>query len=132
MDSTVLADAVATQDTITQLVAAIRRVARVVPGAAGQVAAVCTAHDYAKPGKPQIDWDDPQAKDVLVSALVNDANAVVAALAGGELDEQGAAAVALLALVAGQDVEPAEGSDGTDGRWRIAREGRRRPGDLGE
>jgi hypothetical protein len=30
-------------------------------------------------------------------------------------------AVALLALVAGQDVEPAEGSDGTDGRWRIAR-----------
>jgi hypothetical protein len=27
----------------------------------------------------------------------------------------------LLALVAGQDVEPAEGSDGTDGRWRIAR-----------
>src|ERR1700746_784643 len=29
--------------------------------------------------------------------------------------------VGLLALVAGQDVEPAEGSDGTDGRWRIAR-----------
>jgi hypothetical protein len=29
--------------------------------------------------------------------------------------------VALLALIAGQDVEPAEGSDGTDGRWRIAR-----------
>ena len=29
--------------------------------------------------------------------------------------------MALLALVAGQDVEPAEGSDGTDGRWRIAR-----------
>ena len=32
-----------------------------------------------------------------------------------------AEAAALLALVAGQDVEPAEGSDGTDGRWRIAR-----------
>ena len=27
----------------------------------------------------------------------------------------------MLALVAGQDVEPAQGSDGTDGRWRIAR-----------
>jgi hypothetical protein len=27
----------------------------------------------------------------------------------------------LLASVAGQDVEPAKGSDGTDGRWRIAR-----------
>ena len=28
--------------------------------------------------------------------------------------------MALLALIAGQDVEPVEGSDGTDGRWRIA------------
>jgi hypothetical protein len=35
VDSTILADAVATQDTITQLIAAIRRVGRVVPGAAG-------------------------------------------------------------------------------------------------
>ena len=34
LDSTVLDDAVATQDTVTQLVAAIRRVAREVPGAA--------------------------------------------------------------------------------------------------
>ncbi len=52
---------------------------------------------------------------------MNDANRLVAALAERELDEQAAAVVALLALVAGQDVEPAEGSDGTDGRWRIAR-----------
>ena len=34
VDSTVFDDAVATQDTVTQLVAAVRRVARVVPGAA--------------------------------------------------------------------------------------------------
>jgi hypothetical protein len=121
VDSTILADAVATQDTITQLISAIRRVARVVPGAAVQIAAVCTGHDYAAPGKPRIDWDDPAAKDTLVSALVNDANALVAALAGQKPDEAGESAVALLALVAGQDVEPAEGSDGTDGRWRIAR-----------
>jgi hypothetical protein len=121
VDSTILADAVATQDTVTQLVAAIRRVAREVPGAAGTIAAVCTGHDYSRPGKPKIDWDDPQAKDGLVSALVNDANAVVAALAGADLDEDAASALALLALVAGQDVEPAEGSDGRDGRWRIAR-----------
>src|SRR5215218_10229707 len=32
-----------------------------------------------------------------------------------------AEAVALLALVAGQDVEPSEDSAGTDGRWQIAR-----------
>jgi Transposase domain (DUF772)/Transposase DDE domain len=121
VDSTILADAVATQDTVTQLVSAIRRVGREVPGAAGRIAAVCTGHDYSRPGKPKIDWDDPAAKDALVSALVNDANALVAALQGAELDEPAASAVALLALVAGQDVEPAEGSDGRDGRWRIAR-----------
>ena len=121
VDSTILADAVATQDTVTQLVSAIRRVAREVPGAAEQIAAVCTGHDYSEPGKPKIDWDDPAAKDALVSALVNDANAVVAALAGPDLEERAASALALLALVAGQDVEPAEGSDGRDGRWRIAR-----------
>jgi Transposase domain (DUF772)/Transposase DDE domain len=121
VDSTILADAVAAQDTITQLIAAIRRVARVVPGAAGLIAELCTACDYSRPGKPQIDWGDPQAKDVLVSALVNDAAALLAALDGRELGEQAVSAVGLLALVAGQDVEPAEGSDGTDGRWRIAR-----------
>src|SRR5713226_140321 len=121
VDSTILADAVATQDTVTQLVSAIRKVGREVPGAAEQIAAVCTGHDYSEPGKPAIDWDDPAAKDALVSALVNDATAVVAALQDRDLDERAASAVALLALVAGQDVEPAEGSDGTDGRWRIAR-----------
>jgi IS5 family transposase len=121
VDSTILADAVATQDTVTQLISTIRRVAREVPGAAEQITAVCTGHDYSKPGKPEIGWDDPAAKEALVSALVNDANALVAAFSGVKLDERAASAVALLALVAGQDVEPAEGSDGRDGRWRIAR-----------
>ena len=121
VDSTILADAVATQDTITQLIAAIRRVGRVVPGAQQRIAAVCTGHDYTQPGRPSIDWDDPGAKDALVSALVNDATALLAALADVKTDEAAQQALALLALVAGQDVEPAEGSDGTDGRWRIAR-----------
>jgi transposase-like protein DUF772/DDE family transposase len=121
VDSTILDDAVATQDTVTQLVSAVRRVAREVPGAAAVIAAECSGHDYSRPGKPQADWGDPAAKDALVSALVNDASAVVAAFAGAELDEGAASALALLALVAGQDVEPAEGSDGRDGRWRIAR-----------
>ena len=111
----------ATQDTVTQLVSAIRKVAREVPGAAGQVAQVCTGHDYSGPGKPKIGWDDPAAKDALVPALVNDANALVATFTDVTLDEPAASALALLALVAGQDVEPAEGSDGRDGRWRIAR-----------
>ena len=123
VDSTVLDDAVATQDTVTQLTAAIRKVARVVPGAAGVIARVCVL-DYSKPGKPPIDWDDPAAKQALVSDLVNDALAVLAELTGAgapQRGEQAADALGLLALVAGQDVEPAEDSDGTDGRWRIAR-----------
>ncbi|MGF0131694.1 IS5/IS1182 family transposase, partial [Dietzia cinnamea] len=88
-----------------------------------RLAAVC-GQDYIASGKPRIAWDDQAARDELVSALVADALALLAALdveaitaAGGKPAE----AVALLALVAGQDVEPAEDSDGTDGRWRIAR-----------
>jgi hypothetical protein len=130
VDSTILADAVATQDTVTQLVSAIRRVGREVPGAAEQIAAVCTGHEYSGPGKPKTGSDDPAAKEALVSALVNDADALVAAFAGAELEEPAASALALLALVAGQDAGPAEGSDGRDGRWRIARKVAARPRDL--
>jgi hypothetical protein len=59
-----------------------------------------------------------------MSDLVNDALAVLAELTGldaPQRDDKAADALGLLALVTGQDVEPAEGSDGTDGRWRIAR-----------
>ena len=121
LDSTVLTDAVATQDTVTQLIAAIRRVRREVPGAAEVIAARCTGHDYDDPGKPQIAWDDPEARAALVDALVGDAHRLLGHLPEQELDPRPAEAVALLALVAGQDVEPAEDGDGTDGRWRIAR-----------
>jgi hypothetical protein len=123
VDSTVLDDAVATQDTVTQLVAAVRKVARLVPGAAGVIGEVCRL-DYSRPGKPPIDWDDPAAKEQLVSDLVNDALAVLAELTRPGAPERADAeadALGLLALVAGQDVEPAEDSDGTGGRWRIAR-----------
>jgi hypothetical protein len=123
VDSTVFDDAVATQDTVTQLVAAMRKVARVVPGAREVIARVAKL-DYAKPGKPDIDWDDAEATQALVSDLVNDALAVLGQLCGLDApkrDDQAADALGLLALVAGQDVEPAEDSDGTDGRWRIAR-----------
>jgi hypothetical protein len=130
LDSTVLEDAVATQDTVTQLIAAIRRVARVLPGGTELVAAHATAsgHDYSQPGKPRIAWDDEVARAVLVDGLVRDARAVLAAVAAGDPPAEGAAAdaVGLLALVAGQDVEyvpdPEEpGGPETGGRWRIAR-----------
>jgi hypothetical protein len=84
LDSTILADAVATQDTVTQLVAAVRRVRRLVPGARG---VELGAHDYDQPGKPDCAWDDPAAKQALVSGLVNDALAVLAAVAEVDLDD---------------------------------------------
>ncbi|MGX4694877.1 IS1182 family transposase [Streptomyces sp. JNUCC 63] len=122
LDSTVFEDAVATQDTVTQLISAVRRVAREVPGGAETVKARCTGHDHlAGPGKPKIAWDDEKARAELVDALVTDAIRVLAHLPDQELGERAANAVGILALVAGRDVEPAEDSDGTDGRWRIAR-----------
>jgi hypothetical protein len=113
LDSTILEDAVATQDTLTQLVAAVRRVHRLIPQAR-QVE--LSAHDYDRPGKPVCAWDDPQATQALVSGLVNDALAVLEGVADRELDAEQAEAVALLALVAGQDVEPGQ----RPGSWRIA------------
>ena len=135
LDSTILDDAIARQDTVTQLIAQIRRVRREVAGAQEVTAGQCTrlpgvtgvtgvtGQDYTSTGKPPIAWDDPAAREALVSALVGDALALLAALDVDTIQAGGgkpADAVALPALVAGQDVEPAEGSDGTDGQWRIA------------
>lgn len=114
LDSTVVDDAVATQDTVTQLVSAVRRVRKLVPAAA---AVTVAAHDYDQAGKPACAWDDPAARDALVTALVHDALAVLAAVERERLDAAQADAVGLLALVAGQDVEPGD----VDGTWRIAR-----------
>jgi len=110
LDSTLLDDAVATQDTVTQLVAAIRRVRRVVPGVSG---VPLLAHDYESAAKPLIAWDDEAARGELVHALVTDALRLLEACEGVE-DLEGVSAVGLLALVAGQDVELKD-----DGRWRI-------------
>ena len=114
LDSTVLDDAVTRQDAIMQLVAQIRRVRRLVPAAK---ALVLVAHDYDNdPGKPACAWNDRVDIDRVVTELVTDAHTILAALDGAELDDTQAEAVGLLALVAGQDVEPGEG----DGTWRIA------------
>ena len=113
LDSTLLDDAVATQDTVTQLVSAIRRVRRVLPAAA---AVEVTAHDYDASGKPVCAWDDPEARSALVSGLVTDARKILAAVDDLALTTEQANAVGLLALVAAQDVEPGE----EEGTWRIA------------
>src|SRR5947208_1579873 len=81
-------------------------VARDVPGAAAVIAEQCSAHDYTQSGKPGIAWDDPDARARLVDALVGDAHRLLGHLPDAELDAKAAEAVGLLALVAGQDVEP--------------------------
>ncbi len=113
LDSTLLDDAVATQDTVTQLTSMIRRVRKAVPTAA---TVDVSFHDYKSGGKPVCAWDDPVARDELVSGLVNDAVAILDAVDGAGLDDDQTQLVGLLALVAGQDVEPGE----TEGMWRIA------------
>jgi hypothetical protein len=92
-----------------------------VSGAAEVVEVHCTAHDYDDPGKPAIAWNDAEARAELVDALVGDAHRLLGHLPEQVLGPREAEAVALLALVAGQDVEPVADSDGSDGRWQIAR-----------
>jgi hypothetical protein len=119
LDSTALYDSVATQDTVTQLRSAIRRLLRVLAGTNLGVRVRLSLHrkdDYVSPGKPPCDWDDPEARDALVDALVRDAQAALAVLEGETLKGAAADAADLLAEVAGQDVE-----QGEDGWFRIAK-----------
>lgn len=117
LDSTVLDDAVARQDTIDLLVTQIRRVRRLIPELSG----VWVREHNLEGGRPSCDWDDPADIDRVISELVDDAYELVWAVedlvdAGLVLTPAQVDAVALLALVAGQDVEPGDGP----GRWRIA------------
>ena len=66
--------------------------------------------------KPPCDWDDPEAREALVDALVRDTHAALAALDGHQLAGPLAEAAERLGLVTGQDVE-----QGDDGIFRIAR-----------
>jgi IS5 family transposase len=121
LDSTPVYDAVATQDTVTQLRSAIRKLLRALAQQAPELAvkvreALCRDDDYAGPGKPPCDWDDRDARDELVDLLVRDAQAALEALEGEALEGAAKDAYELLALVAGQDVE-----EGEDHKFRIVR-----------
>ena len=121
LDSTPIYDAVATEDTVTQLRAAIRKVLGALDKAGSSLApsvraALVRDDDYATPGKPPCDWDDREAREALVDALVKDALAALLVLDGAEVPAGALAAVELLALVAGQDVEKDD-----DGVFRVVR-----------
>ncbi|MBF6223390.1 hypothetical protein IU479_35570 [Nocardia abscessus] len=73
LDSVVLDETVAIQDTVTQPVAAIRRVRRAAPAAAAVIAAECHAHDYGDRSRGMSPWP----RGALVSASVGDAIRIV-------------------------------------------------------
>ncbi len=121
LDSTPIYDAVTTEDTITQLRAAIRKTLAALrsdyPVLAVAARAACRRDDdYLSAGRPVCDWDDREAKELLVDALVRDARAVLDVLDGHVLAGAARDAAELLAVAAGQDVE-----EGPDGRFRIVR-----------
>ena len=122
LDSTPLYDAVATMDTLTLIRSAIRGLLKVAdPELAERLRAVLTSgDDYASLSKPQIDWDDPGAREQLIDSRARDGYACLALLDGLTLTEPVAEAAALLATVLGQDLETTDGPDGDD-RFRIAR-----------
>lgn len=119
LDSTPLYDAVATQDTVTLIRSAIRGVLRVCDSAtAERVREVLKRDDsYDTPGKPVCDWDDAEARELLIDDLARDGYAVTALFDGEKLSEKLDEAVRLLATVLGQDIE----EDEEAGLFRIIR-----------
>jgi len=118
LDSTPLYDAVATMDTVMLVRSALRGLLRVADGAldAELRAVLGSGDDYASAAKPQIDWDDPEAREALIDSRARDAFACLALLDGRQLGPAVADAAQLLATVVGQDLEETE-----DGTFRIAR-----------
>ena len=118
LDSTALYDAVATMDTVTLLRSAIRGLLRVCDAKLESElrGLLVRDDDYRSAGKPVCDYDDRDAREALVDALAKDARALLGALDGRELSDAVGQAAALLAAVAGQDLD-----EGEDGVFRIAR-----------
>jgi hypothetical protein len=118
MDSTALYDAVATQDTVTMIRAAIRALLKVAhPTLAAEIRSVlCRDDDYATPGKPACEWDDVTAREALIDALATDGYAAILLLDKRAMEEPVRQAVQLLATVLGQDLETL-----ADDRFAIAR-----------
>jgi hypothetical protein len=118
LDSTPLYDAVATMDTVTLIRSAIRGLLRVADDVlVVELAAVLTSgDDYVSAAKPQIDWDDSEARDALIDSRARDAYGCLVLLDGRQVGVEVAEAGVLLATVVGQDIE-----EGDDGAFRIIR-----------
>jgi len=118
LDSTPLYDAVATMDTVTLIRSAIRTLLKLANRKLrAELGAVLAAgDDYASSSKPQIDWEDAQAREALIDSRAKDAHSCLGLLDGRKLDPAVTEAAELLATVTGQDLV-----EGDDGVFRIAR-----------
>jgi len=118
LDSTPLYDAVATMDTITLMRSAVRTLFKVAdPVLEAELRGLIRSRDdYASSAKPQIDWDDQEARDELIHSRAADGYAILAYLDSHKLEDRLADAAKLLATVLGQDLEQSD-----DGVFRIAR-----------
>src|SRR6266568_3009143 len=87
LDSTPLYDAAATMDTVTLIRSALRGLlAEADPTLEVELRGVLSSgDDYATSAKPQIDWDDPAAREALIDSRAKDAFACLALLDGREL-----------------------------------------------
>src|ERR1019366_3137946 len=107
LDSTPLYDAVSTMDTVTLIRSAIRGLVKVADNELEvELRSVLTSgDDYSSAAKPQIDWDDREARTILIDSRAKDAYACLVVLDGHELDPVVTEASKLLATVVGQDLD---------------------------
>lgn len=117
VDSFLIHGAAARQDTITLIRRAISRALAI----AGfhdlreQVEGVLVRTDYARKGKPEIDWDDAEARRQLLQSLVEDSRRLSAAISGlAQSPEELKEAGELLVRVTEQDI-----TEGAGGRIEI-------------
>ncbi|MEX2549486.1 MAG: transposase, partial [Nitriliruptoraceae bacterium] len=110
--------AVATMDTVTLIRSAIRGLLK---AADAQLEAelrtvLSGSDDYASAGKPVCDWNDADARAVLIDQLAADGVALLGVLEGRQLQPAVVQAGELVATVIGQDLEQDE-----HGTFRIVR-----------
>lgn len=121
VDSTPVLSAVQTQDTVSLIRGALRRLLATIdaeqPEARREIDAALIRRDYDQVAKPVIDWDDQEARIALVDELVLDALTALRVLERYDVSAQAQTQAELLATVAGQDVE----FDESRRRFRIRR-----------
>lgn len=114
VDSTPVLGAGAVQDTYTLIRSAIGKMVRAVrsrPGIAAELGKALERNDYGERGKPEIDWEDPEARRKLLNEIVRDARTVLKATEGLDLSAPEREARELLGAVTEQDI--VEREDGT-------------------